>query len=880
MTGNNSQVTEIIVDTLLQIGERVFEISGDKVITNTWCRNEADQSITGGMPGRDDAFSARLIQQCSSLIDESFSTGKKGYIEYTSAGNEAFGIRILPIHPDKQFLFAVAERLAKPEDIKTAVDDKWKLALDASGDGMWDIDLETNNIFFSARWHNIFGYGSEEIITATEWGEMIHPEDLAKSTEAIGRYFAGKTSIYSAEVRYKCKDGSYRWILSRGVIIARDKTGKPSRFIGVHTDINERKLAEEKFSSLAQLLSKLINNLRDGIIVTDEHKDVIFANQMFCDIYQVSYGPEQVLGENIFDGISTRMHAYIDPQYYKDRTAAILDKKETVLGEEWSLKDGRTLSRDFIPLAIGDNNKGGIWKFRDITEQKSTEKRLRDVRNFYEQILNNIAADIVVFDPQQRYLFINPAAIKNDELRKWLIGKTDIDYCLLRNKPMSIVDRRKEIFDRARDERRSVEWEDKIQTPSGGIEYHLRNNFPVFDEQGNHLMSIGYGLNITDRKVAEEALKTSKDTFASAFDYSGIGMALISMDGKWLDVNNVLCQLTGYSKEELLQLSLKDITYPDDMDNDLDLLRKLRRKEISTYSIERRYVSKKNKIVLALLTISMVWDIDGSPKFLIAQVVDITEKKALELEINKKNTELEATRVSLINKIGQLEELSHIIAHNLRGPAGNIKMLSGALLAKNMGGKTAVENMLSDAFTETEVLSLIQDSSILLMESLSTLMELTEIKLNKEIPYNDCDVALIVKDITNQLHTMIFEKGAEITLGLQIRFIHYPKAYLENILYNLVSNALKYSLQHTPPKIMIATQEMNGRVQIIVKDNGMGIDLDKYGDKVFKLNEVFHQGYDSKGVGLYITKTQIESFGGTIELKSKLNEGCEFIVTL
>ena len=79
---------------------------------------------------------------------------------------------------------------------------------------------------------------------------------------------------------------------------------------------------------------------------------------------------------------------------------------------------------------------------------------------------------------------------------------------------------------------------------------------------------------------------------------------------------------------------------------------------------------------------------------------------------------------------------------------------------------------------------------------------------------------------------------------------------------------------------MISVKSIDEKTVITVKDNGLGINLDKYGERLFKLNQVFHAGFNSKGIGLYITKTQVESLGGTIEVKSKENEGSEFIVTL
>ncbi len=234
----------------------------------------------------------------------------------------------------------------------------------------------------------------------------------------------------------------------------------------------------------------------------------------------------------------------------------------------------------------------------------------------------------------------------------------------------------------------------------------------------------------------------------------------------------------------------------------------------------------------------------------------------------------------LVVEVSSVEELSHIIAHNLRGPAANIKMLSGALLADQQHITSPSGNSLVGLFTKDEALELINESSSGLMSSLATLMEITEIKLNKEIPHNDCDIKQLVNDVTTHLYSTIYEKHAAIKLNLEVACVSYPKAYLENILYNFISNALKYSKPDVPPEIVISTTIINGRVQLSVKDNGIGIDMKKYGDRVFKLNEVFHQGYDSKGVGLYITKTQVESLGGSIEVKSRVNEGSEFIVTL
>jgi len=872
--------TETIVSTLLQIGDSVLEVSRDHVITRVWGKDDT-LVIYPGL-NISEIFNGHIITQSASRVDEAFRTGQGNYLKFTTdIGNYSitYNVRMLPIHPDNDFLFVVVENLSKKSD-SGIVEDKWKKALDTAGDGMWDIDVETDKISFSDKWHEIFGYDAADIPTATFWGSKIHPADLVRANKVMDAYLAGEIPYYSVEVRYMCKDGSYKWILSNGVVFSRSGDGRPLRLVGTHTDINERKGAEEKHTASAQLLSKLINSLHSGIVVTDPNRTIIFANQRYCDMFGMEETPEDLLGTSIASGREKRMRLYKDQEQAAARVVTIIERREIVLNDEIDLIDGRVFSRDYLPLVLGDNDKGEIWKFQDITEKKNVDRRFDEQRKFYENILNQIPADIAVFDGQHKYLFVNYNAFRKKELREWMIGKTDEDYARYSNRPYSFVEQRFEIYDRAVKGRQKVEFIEKLIGKDGGEGHHLRILNPVFYENGSLEFLLAYGLDISELVLAQQAIKASADMFASAFDYSGIGMALISPGGKWLDVNNVICQLTGYTKDELLRLTLQDITYPDDLEMDLALVKRMLRKEISTYTLEKRYVSKDRKIVLASLTVSLVWNADDTPRFFIAQIQDITRRKELEKDIYRKNAELEATIGSLINKIGQLEELSHIIAHNLRGPAGNIKMLAEVLDLKIRGGAAASENALSKSLAVEKIVELIQEGSGSLIDSLSTLMEITDIKLNKEIPYVECNLAGIINDITTQLLSTIYEKHAVIKSDLQIESINYPKAYLENILYNFISNSLKYSLPDVPPEITISTARINDAIQISVKDNGLGIDLQKYGDRIFKLNQVFHYGFDSKGVGLYITKTQIESLGGKIEVKSREMEGSEFIVTI
>ena len=136
--------------------------------------------------------------------------------------------------------------------------------------------------------------------------------------------------------------------------------------------------------------------------------------------------------------------------------------------------------------------------------------------------------------------------------------------------------------------------------------------------------------DITARKRAEEVLRESEVRFKSAFQYSAIGMAFISPQGKWLKVNSRICEIVGYSEVELLTKTFQDITHPDDLTADLDQVRQMLAGEIETYKMEKRYIHKKGHFVWVLLAVSLVKDGDGTPLYFISQIEDITERKRIE----------------------------------------------------------------------------------------------------------------------------------------------------------------------------------------------------------------------------------------------------------
>ncbi len=168
---------------------------------------------------------------------------------------------------------------------------------------------------------------------------------------------------------------------------------------------------------------------------------------------------------------------------------------------------------------------------------------------------------------------------------------------------------------------------------AGVPHYISASGEPFYDAQGHFKGYRGIGSDITERMQRDNALLESEARFRNAFDAAAIGMAIIALDGKWLQVNSQACRMLGYSESELKNLTFQEVTHPDDLQEDLDYFGQVLRGEIPSYQMEKRYFHKDGHLVWALLSVSMVRGRDGTPVHFVSQLQDITARKQTELEL-------------------------------------------------------------------------------------------------------------------------------------------------------------------------------------------------------------------------------------------------------
>ena len=162
---------------------------------------------------------------------------------------------------------------------------RWQFALEGAGDGLWDWDAVTNRVVYSQQWKAMLGYAEHEIgDSLTEWETRVHPDDLPRVKAEIKSYFTGESPVYRSEYRIRAKDGSHRWILDRGQVVRRLPDGRPARMIGTHTDITDRKNAEERTGDALAFAQAILHSSPVGLIVYGPDGRAVIANEFAARI--------------------------------------------------------------------------------------------------------------------------------------------------------------------------------------------------------------------------------------------------------------------------------------------------------------------------------------------------------------------------------------------------------------------------------------------------------------------------------------------------------------------------------------------------------------------------------------------------------------------
>jgi PAS domain S-box-containing protein len=494
---------------------------------------------------------------------------------------------------------------------------------------------------------------------------------------------------------------------------------------------------------------------------------------------------------------------------------------------------------------------------------------------------------------------------------------------------------------------------------------------------------------------ALDEIRLAEAEFSSAFEYAPIGMMLINTRGEIFRVNKSLCHLLGYSDNDLLQFTIRNIIYPEDLESSMACFEHLIADKTKSFQEEKRYLTKKGEMIWAQLSISLIKHNDGSPRHFVVQLMDITEnkkaaealkdseRKAIELAKHYKSI-LDSQSVYIIKidtsgkysyvnnyylrefgftgdlvgrnalenilpedlpaciaageKCLQQPEVPHQVIFRKRKEDGqilggkwefrgildqdgkvyeilcvgfditeqlenlektrhllevsseqNVKLKSFAYIishnirshAANFNGLLSLLEEAGDENEKTVYTQMLKLSADRLEQTIRNLNEIIVVQENVSKPRERRNLKKEIEKTLQILNGAIIKYNIAVQVSVDERvFVHVIPAYLDSILLNLISNAIKYRATNRQAIIHIHSETTDKYTVISITDNGLGLDLQKHGNQLFGMYKKFHNNEDARGFGLYITKSQVEAMGGKIEVESQEGKGSTFKVYL
>ena len=581
-------------------------------------------------------------------------------------------------------------------------------------------------------------------------------------------------------------------------------------------------------------------------------------------VIQISNGCERLYGHKPAEFLANN-RLWFELMHPDDRH--IVDDEDDILERGGKVnKQYRIIRKDkavrwvenkIVPT-LDENGKliridGITW---DITTRKEAEEKQKQDEASYRQIVETAQEGIWMIDENNKTTFVNQ---KLAESLEYTPGE------MMGKEPFYFIDEKERAESAARIERRrhgSKENLDMRFIMKSGSEFwaNISSN-PIVDATGNYSGMVAMVTDITQRKQNEEAIKKSEANLRTIFDNTDSAYILFGDELTIISFNALAQKYSEEINGKKLEVGM----------------------HTSNYFSAERWLFIKEAIARVAAGENITYELshtkaDGSVKWNKVRWLNVKNSENKNwgfILVNKDITEektaaLERERITadLVQHIKDLEQFTYIISHNLRAPVANIIGLSDML------GEPDLDPDMKQAVVGRVSLSIKNIDTII--QDLNHILQARELMKEKRetVYFNE-----LVETIKSSIHNTVVDENVQFECSFdEVGSMFTIRSYLYSIFYNLASNSIKYRQVGVSPVISIKSCKLNDKIELRFKDNGKGIDLDKNAAELFGLYKRFDTTMEGKGMGLFMVKTQVESLGGTIQIKSKLGEGTEFII--
>ncbi len=403
--------------------------------------------------------------------------------------------------------------------------------------------------FLGPSFERIFGVRSGHI---RKISQFVHPDDFHELTNALDKaaetleqfYIESRMILPGRGLVWRSMSCSFSHFTKEG--------GKV--FSGLMMDVSDRKKAEEKLNESEQRLVSLISNLQNGVLVEDENRRVVLANEKYCEIFAIDTHHENLKGKNSAEYVDATREMFKDPDFFEERILTLLEFQKPVMDEILEMTDGQLLKRHYIPVCDNNIYKGHLWKYTDVTLEKTAEATLKIREEKYRSIIDNMNLGLLEVDTEETILFANHgfcemSGYSLDEL----LGQRAAQI-FAKGENIELMEQKNEERKRGTTDAYEIVVKDK----RGQVRWWLVSGAPRYNDMGELVGSIGIHLDITDQKQLELELTVAREQAEQSTRSKEVFLANMSHEIRTpmnaiLGMSGQLAK-TGLSKKQMFYL--------------------------------------------------------------------------------------------------------------------------------------------------------------------------------------------------------------------------------------------------------------------------------------------------------------------------------------
>ncbi len=616
-------------------------------------------------------------------------------------------------------------------------------------------------------------------------------------------------------------------------------------------DITEKEERRKQLQRTAKRLNMVLHTAKVGIWEWDIHRQEVVGDARFCEIFDLPQSEKTT-----FEQVVDKIHLDDRPKVSRALDEAVEQQKTYYA--EFRIKIGNGEIRHLIGRgSILDSGEGTPDKMLGINLDVTDQKRAEEESVQYGKLLEESYNEIYILDAQTlRFVSVNLGARQNlgysmKELSKFT--PLDIETRFTKKSFAQLI------APLRNGSEETITFETVHQRKDESL-YNVLVNLQLSTFRGKKVF-IAIIQDTTEQSQAKEQLRKSEERLAVAI--SGTSDAIwdwpdVQQDQVWRSPR--FYELIGHQEHEIPSTTsgFRALVHPDDR-TILEKAIEGHLKQGKPLDVTIRVKHKTKGYRWFRNRGKAVQNSKKSPTRMAGAISDIHGQKLAENRLKKTNRELKIANEYLDNFV-------FTAAHDLRAPVANLKSLSGLLQTNNGQDHRIVEKI---------------DQSVDRLEgTLRGIIRILDIQQAAGEEHSLISFKDVLEVARKELEEQIESTNAAISSDFGVGTIQYVEFYLTSIVKNLISNAIKYRSDEKSPQIRISTKKKNGYVCLEVQDNGIGIDLDRYGKKIFRPFERLHRTIEGLGVGLHIIKTIVEKNGGYIDVQSQLEEGTTFLVYL